>query len=214
MTRKDSSNAGGASHPLDIPLKPEFANAFWKMLIKIKGVREALAELHKMMKVRPEMLLQTAEAMDASESNDTSLKALEIADALWKKLVKAVGGRQAKQIMHFVMDEKKGGRPGDPMLVLIYCYIRACGPNESDEKIAKSIIKSKPYYVKCESGECGVVNDWMTEERHFGDETIVKRTPINKGLPAMKKHVGRVRRWLIEEEILPKEYAPRPYYRD
>jgi hypothetical protein len=53
----------------------------------------------------------------------------------------------------------------------------------------------------------------MTEERH-SDETIVERTPINKGLPAMKKHVGRVRQWLIEEKILPKEYAPKQYYRD
>jgi hypothetical protein len=58
------------------------------------------------------------------------------------------------------------------------------------------------------------VNDWMTEERLLGDETIVKRTPIKKGLLAMKKHVERVRRWLIEEKILAKEYAPKQYYRD
>jgi hypothetical protein len=202
------------SHPLDIPLKPEFANAFWKILIKIKGERAALAELRRLFKIRPEMLLQTAEAMDASEQRDVGLKALVLAGALWEKLAKAVGEREAKQIMHFVMGEKKKGRRTDPMFYLIYIYIRVWGLDESDEKIAKRIIESKPYYLKCASGECGVVNDWMTAERLLGDETIVKRTPINKGLPAMKRHVARVRQWLIEETILPKEYAPRPYYRD
>ena len=100
------------------------------------------------------------------------------------------------------------------MLTLIYSYIRAWGLEESDEKIAKRIIESKPYYANCAKGHCVVVNDWMTEEHLLGDEIIVKRTPINKGLPAMKKHVERVRQWLIEEKILPKEYAPKQYYRD
>ena len=68
--------------------------------------------------------------------------------------------------------------------------------------------------MKFESGERWVVNDWMTEERHLGDITIVKQTPINKGLPAMKKHVERVRQWLIEEKILSEEYAPKKYHRD
>ena len=31
-----------ASHPLDIPLKPEFANAFWKIMVKTRGLRGAL----------------------------------------------------------------------------------------------------------------------------------------------------------------------------
>jgi hypothetical protein len=97
---------------------------------------------------------------------------------------------------------------------LIYFYVRAWGLEESDEKIAKRIVESRPYYVRCASGQRGVVNDWMTEEHLLGDETIVERTPIKKGLLAMKKHVERVRRWLIEEKILPEEYAPKQYYRD
>jgi len=204
------------SHPLDIPLKPEFANAFWKILVKTKWLRGALAELHRFTMKHPEIILQTvqiAEAMGVG-ADDAELKPLESADAFWKQLVEAVGEPQARQIMHFVMDEKKEGRPADPMLPLIYCYICACGLEESDETIAKRIIESKPYYVEFASGESGVVNDWMTEERHLGDLTIVKRTPIEKDLRAMKKHVERVRRWLIEEKILAKEYAPKQYYRD
>jgi hypothetical protein len=205
-----------SAHPLDIPLKPEFANAFWKILVKTSGLRGALAELHRFTVKHRELILQTVEIAEAMgvEADDTELKALKLADTFWKQLVEAVGEPQAKQIMQFVMGEKKIGRSGDRMIILIYCYIRAWGLEESDEKIAKRIIESKPYYVKCASGQCGVVNDWMTEERFLGDETIVKRTPIKKGLLAMKKHVERVRRWLIEEKILPTEYAPKQYYRD
>jgi len=205
-----------SAHPLDIPLKPEFANAFWKILVKIRGLRGALAELHRFTVKHPELILQTVQIAEAMgvEADDAELKALKLADRCWKQLVEAVGEPQAKQIMQFVMGEKKIGRSGDRMIILIYCYIRAWGLEESDEKIAKRIIESKPYYVKCASGQDGVVNDWMTEERLLGDETIVKRTPIKKGLLAMKKHVERVRRWLIEEKILPKEYAPKQYYRD
>ena len=205
-----------SAHPLDIPLKPEFANAFWKILVKTGGLRGALAELHRFTVKHSELILQTVEIAEAMgvEADDTGLKALKLADTFWKQLVEAVGEPQAKQIMQFVMGEKKIGRSGDRMIILIYCYIRARGLEESDEKIAKRIIESKPYYVKCASGQCGVANDWMTEERFLGDETIVKRTPIKKGLLAMKKHVERVRRWLIEEKILPKEYAPKQYYRD
>ena len=115
--------------------------------------------------------------------------------------------------MHAVMDDKKTGRLGNPMISIDLLLHSAWGLEESDEKIAKRIIESKPYYARCESGHVAVVNDWMTEERLLRDETIVKRTPINKGLPALKKQVGRVRRWLIEEKILPKEYAPKQYYR-
>jgi hypothetical protein len=130
-----------ASHPLDIPLKPEFANAFWKILIKMKGERAALAELRRFFKTHPEMLLQTAEAMPPSDSSDANLEALATAEAFWEKLVKAVGEHQARQVMYFVMGEKKKGRPADRMIMLIYIYIRAWGLEESDEKIAKRLSK-------------------------------------------------------------------------
>jgi hypothetical protein len=67
--------------------------------------------------------------------------------------------------------------------------------------------------VQCESGRSFIVND-LIEELLCRGETIVKRTPINKSFPTMKKQVERVRRLLIEDKLLPKEYAPRPYYRD
>jgi hypothetical protein len=206
-----------ASHPLDIPLKPKFTNAFWKILVKTRGLRGALVGLHGFTRKHPEVVAQTVqlmtEAMGASEVHDPELEALKEADAFWKQLVETVGKPRAKQIMQFVMDEKKTGRSGDLMLPLISNYIRVWGLEESDEKIAKRIIESKPYYAKCAKGHRVVVNDWLTEEL-LSDETIVARTPIDKGLPAMKKHVERVRRWLIEEKILPKEYAPKQYYRD
>jgi hypothetical protein len=41
----------------------------------------------------------------------------------------------------------------------------------------------------------------------------VKHTPIKKGLAALKKQVERVRRRAIDDGVLPKEYAPRRYYR-
>jgi hypothetical protein len=45
-------------------------------------------------------------------------------------------------------------------------------------------------------------------------ETIVKRVPFEKGLKALVKQVARTRRQLINQGVLPKEYAPRTYYRD
>src|SRR5262249_26488614 len=156
-----------ASHPLDIPLKPEFANAFWKIMVKTRGLRGALVGLHGFTRKHPEVVAQTVqqmmEAMGASEAHDPEFEALKEADAFWNQLVETVGEPRAKQIMQFVMDEKKTGRSGDLMLTLIYCYIHAWGLEESDEKIAKRIIESKPYYAECAKGHCVVVNDWMTE---------------------------------------------------
>ena len=103
--------------PLDIPLKPEFANAFWKILVKTRGLRGALVGLHGLTRRHPEMILQTvqmAEAMGASEADGAELKALKEADAFWNQLVETVGKPRAKEIMQFVMDEKKTGRSGDP----------------------------------------------------------------------------------------------------
>jgi hypothetical protein len=47
--------------------------------------------------------------------------------------------------------------------------------------------------VQCESGRSFIVND-LIEELLCRGETIVKRTPINKSFPTMKKQVERVRR--------------------
>ena len=41
-----------------------------------------------------------------------------------------------------------------------------------------------------------------------------KKRRIRKGLAALKKQVGRIRREMIEEGLLPKDYAPKPYRRD
>jgi hypothetical protein len=163
----------------------------------------------------PEMLLQEfLKTRRTSEPHGVRREALGFADKFWKMLVEKVGKDQAKHIMNIVMGKKKDGRRGDfPMYNLIFCYIRSWGQHESDEKIAKRIFESKPHYVQCKSGEFGIVNDWMTEERVLWDETVVKRTPINKGLPALKKQVERIRQWLIDEKILPKEYAPKGYSR-
>jgi hypothetical protein len=216
--QESSKEMVSASELHDVQLKPEFVEAFCKILIKNEGERRALAEILRM--IGPEQRLRElqkffSKVKGASGPHDVRLRPFEFAVAFWKKLVNAVGERRAKHIMHSVMAKKKEGRPGDtPLFVLIYCYIRAWGQRESNEKIARRIFESKPYYVQCESGEVGVVNDWMTEERLLWDETIVKRTPINKGLPALKKQVERVRQWAIEEGILPKVYAPRIYYRD
>jgi hypothetical protein len=195
------------SHPL---YEPEFASKFFKVAVKTMGLLAALAKLDTLTRKHPEdnHLVDIALAMGV----EAPLKAFASAEAFWKELVEAVGEFQAKQIMQSVMGEKKTGRSGDPMTMLVYASISIWGLVESDEKIAKRIIESKPHYVESASGKSGVVNEWMTEESIVGDEIIIKRTPINKSLPAMKKHVGRVRQWLIEEKILPKEYAPKPYY--
>jgi hypothetical protein len=202
-----------ASPPLDISLKPEFANAFWKIIVKTRGLDVALAWLHRLTKRDPEMIFQTGLEARGISADDPEFKALKEASAVWNRLVNSVGKPRAKQIMLSVMDEKKTGRSGDLMLLLIYCYIHGWGLEESDEKIAKRIIGNKPYYAEYAKGQCVVVDDYFTEEG-LSDGIIVKRTLINKGLPAMKKHVERARRWLIEEKILPKEYAPKQYYRD
>lgn len=216
MNLQETSKAKGASDLRDVQLNPEFIEAFCKILIKNFGERRALAAVVRMM--GPEQSLRElkeffSKEKSASEPDDVGLKVLESACEFWENLVKDVGERQAKHIMQIVMDNKKVGRHGDlPMFVLIFCYIRIWGLHELDEKIAKRIFENKPHYVHFESGNLWVVDDWMTEERILWDKTIVERTPINKGIPTIKKQVERVRRWLIEEKILPKEYAPKTYY--
>jgi hypothetical protein len=145
------------------------------------------------------------------------LESLERAAKFWSSLVGAVGERRAKQIMKFVTGDKKSGpreRYDDYLMTLaIVVFIRFFGLSESDGKIARRILESGASFVQCESGRSFIVND-LIEELLCRGETIVKRTPINKSFPTMKKQVERVRRLLIEDKLLPKEYAPRPYYRD
>jgi hypothetical protein len=126
-----------------------------------------------------------------------------LAGELWKRLVKNVGERQAKLIMREIMGGKQPGPRNEHLINFIRDFIRYCGPNHSDEKIAKRLLKSKPrldadVFIVGESG------------------VKIQRKPIriDKGLAALEKQVGRIRREMIEEGALPKEYAPRPYYRD
>ena len=43
---------------LDVTLKPEFVDAMWKILVKIKGERGAVVEFTRVMQVHPEVILQ------------------------------------------------------------------------------------------------------------------------------------------------------------
>jgi hypothetical protein len=145
------------------------------------------------------------------------LESLQSAVEFWSGLVDAVGERRAKQIMKFVAGDKKSGpreRSEDYLMTLaIVVFIRFFGLSESDGKIAKRILDSGASFVQCKSGRAFIVND-LIEETLCQGETIVKRTPINKSFSTMKKQVERVRRLLIEDKLLPKEWAPKPYYRD
>jgi hypothetical protein len=145
------------------------------------------------------------------------LESVERAMEFYRSLVDAVGERRAKQIMKFVAGDKKTGTPQRPedysMDVAIILFIRLLGRFKSDEKIAKLILDGRPSFVQCKSGRSYIVND-LIEELLCRGETIVKRTPINKSLKTMKKQVERIRRLLIEDKLLPKEWAPKAYYRD
>ena len=145
-------------------------------------------------------------------------KSSRFAFQFWHGLVKNLGERRAKQLMNYVMGNKQSGRGEQReeayLNGLIMLYIEYLGVEESDGQIAKRIFESKPYFVECESGYFAIVNAIFIEEVICEGQTIVRRTPINQTLPTIKKQVGRVRRSLIEEKLLSKEYAPRPYYRD
>lgn len=147
-------------------------------------------------------------------------KSYEYANALWKHLVKNVGEPQAKGIMRHVMGDKKPGRPRteekDALTVFIYVQILHWGLDQTDGKIASRIHKSNPYYVRFESGAVAVANNEFTEAQMgpAEDDPIVGREPIYMQLASMKKQVERLRRWLIEENLLARTYKPRPYHRD
>jgi len=210
--KKESSKTTVAYELDGVRLNPVFANIFRRILIKHIGLRGAekwLRAAYPRMKILDVDMQETSKAGPATEPHDATSKALTFATEFWKRLVKAVGERQAKDIMHLVMDNKKMGRRGDlPMFILIFSSI-VMWPDESDEKIAKRIVESTPCCVRYESGAVGVVNDWTTEAR----ETVIERTPMKKSLTAIEKQVGRIRRWAIEEGFLVEEYAHKRYYR-
>lgn len=139
---------------------------------------------------------------------------------VWKRFVKNVGGHQAKEIMRQIMGEKEPGPPPadkDNALEDFICgYISHCGPKLGDRKIAKRLLKSKPYYVQWNSGAIVVASDEFQTEinsvlaKHPGAKLI----PITKGLAALEKQVLRVRRRAIDDGVLPKEFAPKPHYRN
>jgi hypothetical protein len=139
---------------------------------------------------------------------------------MWQRSVKAVGKYQAKEIMRQIMGEKKPGpskADEDNALDHFICsYISHCGPKQSDEKIAKRLLKSKPYYVQWESGLILVASDEFQTEMDsiLAKDPAAKRTPINIRLPALEKRVERCRRRAIDDGVLPKEYAPKQYCRD
>jgi hypothetical protein len=138
---------------------------------------------------------------------------------MWQRSIKAVGEHQAKEIMRQIMGEKEPGpskTDEDNALEDFICgYISHCGPKQGDGKIAKRLLESKPYYVQWGPGAIVVTSDEFQAEINsvLALYPAVKHTPIKKGLAALKKQVERVRQRAIDDGVLPKEYAPRRYYR-
>jgi hypothetical protein len=142
------------------------------------------------------------------------------AEKLWYLLVKKVGERKAKLIMRRVMGDGKLGRPKKPEERLLRSVIDRfihTNARESDEKIAKRILGVGLAYVWYRSGAIGINKDLKCDDIVIDDDgvpdTVVKVKPINKQLSSLKKRVQRIRREMIEEGSLPKEYAPKPYHR-
>jgi hypothetical protein len=154
-----------------------------------------------------------------SERGDVRRTTLVLADALWKKLVKNVGEPEAKEIMRRLMGDKKPGPRvtdhGAAMTCFIYAYILHFGLNNNDGVIASRIFESGPHYLEFKSGAVAVANSDFTEEyMSLDDDPIIGRRPVGMSLAAIKKRVERLRRSSIEEELLPRRYAPRAYCRD
>ena len=85
-------------------------------------------------------------------------KVAQHARELWKLLVEKLGEAKAKKLMRRVMGNEKPGRPSTPLddalkLILAGSIIKYA--HESDEKIAKRILASKPCYVRYKSGRFG-----------------------------------------------------------
>jgi len=146
-------------------------------------------------------------------------KSYEHASLFWKLLVKNLGELEAKQIMHHLMGDKRPGRPKtDETLALtglLYAYILRFGLRNTDGQIASHIFDSSPCYLQFESGAVAVTNSDFTEAYLSSpDDPVVERKPFKMSRSAIKKSVERLRRWAIEEGLLAKSYAPRPYRRD
>jgi hypothetical protein len=84
---------------------------------------------------------------------DLEIETLKLAQQFWKTLVEKVGESKAKNILHEVMLEERSGRPEDYVLIgFLYIHIFSFGLDESDEKVAKRIIESRPDQVFFASG--------------------------------------------------------------
>ena len=116
------------------------------------------------------------------------------------------------------MSDKKPGRPKTDqdvaLIMIMYAYIFHFGLGKSDGEIARHLFETSPHYLKLKSGAVIVANSDYTEEfSRLADDPVVGRKPVVMSLAAIKKKVERLRRWSIEEGLLPRKYAPRPYYR-
>lgn len=166
---------------------------------------------------RPQMTVgESLKLIGSSLERSTAQFAFEYAVAqfarkLWKLLVNKVGEPKAKETMRRVMGDKQPGRPSTPqedMLSIVVPVYILKNAHESDEKIARRILESG-YCVLYKRGMFAVVNGDATD--HLDDPTL-ERKPIEKSLTAMKKQVERIRREMIEDRLLPKEYSPKTYY--
>ncbi len=156
------------------------------------------------------------------------IKAKDHATKLWKLLVEKLGVRLAKDMMNEIMGDKKPGPrrtdEDEALIKFIRLHIQTCDSNQSDEQIAKSIFKRKPHYLR-EKFSIDDLRDELTMDivevvsKKSVEMTVAKNPkamaqPVGKGLAALEKQVGRIRREVLEEGSLPKAYAPRPYRRD
>jgi hypothetical protein len=155
----------------------------------------------------------------AGKPIDLRRESYKYASEVWKRLVRNVGERDARSMMHQVMGEKQAGRPRTDrdvaLLCFIYGYLRHFGLSQTDGQIAKRIFDSSPLYLEFESGAVAVANNEFTEAYlSSADDPVVTRRPLDMRLSAIKKRVERIRRYAIGEKFLPNEYAPRAYCRD
>ena len=169
----------------------------------------------------PDFADQVAKVLTrVSERNRLVRESTVFMSEMWKRSVKNVGKHQAKQIMREIMGDKKPGpSKADEDNALddyIRAYISHCGSKQSDEKIAKRLLESKLYYVHWKSGSILVASDEFQTEMDsvLAEHPAAKRTPINTGLAALEKRVGRIRRQAIEDGLLGREFAPKIYRSD
>ena len=111
----------------------------------------------------------------SSEREGRRAKATQLAAALWKRLVHAVGEGEARGSMRLVMGSGKAGpRPTDDANALkrhIYMHIRTSPPGQSDDVIANRILGRNPSYVQCQSGDVIIVDN-VIGEPDLGTRTI------------------------------------------